>query len=65
MHNSIIHFSDSSTHSATAGKLVPSSLEIPPLNCTKHFYYNQIIRIWNSLPPFDLHLSLCYFEDQA
>ena len=50
-----VHFSDSSTHSA-AGKLVPSSLEIPRLNCTKHFYYNRIIRIWNSLPPFDLHL---------
>ena len=54
-----VHFSDSSTRSATAGKLVPSSLVIPRLNCTKHFYYcnNWIIRIWNTLPPFDLHLS--------
>ena len=30
---------------------------ISRLNCTKHFYNNQTIRIWNSLPPFDLHLS--------
>ena len=52
-----VHFSDSSTCSATAGKLIPSSLKIPRLDRTKHFYYNRIIMIWNSLPPFDLHLS--------
>ena len=60
-----VHFSDSSTQctpSATAGELIPSSLKIPCLNCTKHFYYNRIIRIWNSLPPTFIS---CYFEDQT
>ena len=32
-----VHFFDSSTRSATAGKFVPSSLIIPRLNHTKHF----------------------------
>ena len=50
-----VHFPDSRTRSATAGKLIPSSLVIPHLNHVVNT--STIAGLWNSLPPFDLHLN--------
>ena len=26
------------------------------INVSKHIYFNRVIRVWNSLPPIDIHL---------
>ena len=51
-----IHFAQSSTRSSSTGKITASSPCTPRLNVnsTRHFYFNRIIKIWNSLPPLDL-----------
>ena len=38
--------------------LKPVNAQIPRLNSTRHYYFNRVIRIWNTLPPLDLELSL-------
>ena len=49
-------FNTNSTHSSSNNKPVPTSSCIPQLNsATKHFYFYQIVRVWNSLHPFDIH----------
>ena len=48
-------FSPNNTRSGTYKKLVQ-----PPIthNRDKHFYFNRLPHLWNSLPPIDLSLSL-------
>ena len=52
-----VSFSTTSTRSSSTNKLVPTSLCIPRLNSTRHFYFCRIVRVWNSLPPFDIQNS--------
>ena len=52
-----VSFSTTSTRSSSTNKLVPTSLCIPRLNSTRHCYFCQIVRVWNSLPPFDIQNS--------
>lgn len=42
------------TRSAPSGKLRPASPSIPRVNSTRHYYFNRLIRIWNSLPILDI-----------
>ena len=53
-----IHFAQSPTRSSSTGKITASSPCTPRLNSTRHFYFNRIIKIWNSLPPLDLDCPL-------
>ena len=50
-----IHFSSSNTRSSTYLKLRHSATS---KNSQGHFYFNRIPRLWNSLPPFDICLSI-------
>ena len=52
-----IQFITSASRSATSHKIRPVITRSPRLNITKFFYFNRIVRIWNSLPPVDLSLS--------
>ena len=52
--SSYITFSDSSTRSSTAFKLKHAK---STSNAHRHFYFNRLPRLWNSLPPIDLNLS--------
>ena len=50
-----ITFSKCSTRSGSAKKMnVPRATT----NSRKHFYLNRLPKLWNSLPPIDLDLSL-------
>ena len=53
-----VHFTASSTHYFTIGKIKTSFPVIPCLYSAKHYYFNSIMKIWNSLPPFDLDGSM-------
>ena len=55
--SNFIKFSSSATRSSTMHKIHSASTHIPRLNSTRHFYFNRIVRIWNSLPPLNLDLS--------
>ena len=41
----------SSTRASAYNRLKRSNHTIPRLNSTRNFYFNRVIRIWNSLPP--------------
>ena len=49
-----LSFSSGTTRSATNNKLVHKHFR---LNTNRHFYFNRIPRIWNSLPPINLSHS--------
>ena len=53
-----ICFVQSSTRSSSTGKITASFPCTPRLNSTRHYYFNRIIKIWNSLPPLDLDSPL-------
>ena len=49
-----VTFNISSTRLGYFSKLLHN---ITPTSYTRHFYFNRIVRLWNSLPFIDLHLS--------
>ena len=49
-----IQFSESNTRSSSHNKLKHS---LSKTNLEGHFFFNQLPRLWNSLPPLNLHLS--------
>ena len=49
-----VNFSDTSTRTAGQGKL---KYVYKRLSSTRHFYFNRVVRLWNSLPFLDLSLS--------
>ena len=52
---SYVDFSEGSTRSSTHFKLKHS---LSKSNTTGHFYFNRLPRLWNSLPPINLDLSI-------
>ena len=54
-----VSFSSSSTRSSAHGKLVHSKSST---NLCRHFFFNRLPRLWNSLPAFSLDLSLPSFK---
>ena len=52
---SFVQFSKRGTRSSTGLKL---SHVYAPINRSRHFFFNRIPRLWNSLPPFNLELSI-------
>lgn len=44
----------------SATNKIKSNLAIPHSNPVRHFYFNRLLRLWNSLPPLDLDLP--YFK---
>ena len=50
-----VSFSESNTRSSTHNKLIHTK---SPTNSSRHFYFNRLPRLWNSLPPIDLDSSL-------
>ena len=50
-----VQFCSSNTRSSTFLKLKQSNAK---LNCVRHFYFNRLPRLWNSLPHIDLNLPL-------
>ena len=50
-----VTFHTSSTHSSTHLKL---KHVLSRTSCARHFYFNRIPRLWNSLPTFDLDQSI-------
>lgn len=50
-----VKFCSSSTRSATYHKLIHSKSKD---NITRHQFFNRLPRLWNSLPPIDLSLSI-------
>ena len=50
-----LHFTKGNTRSSSHSKLVQSST---PTNTGSHFYFIRFPRLWNSLPPLDLTLSV-------
>ena len=48
-------FSKTTTRSSSTRKLTYKHVRT---NMTRHFYFNRIVRLWNSLPQIDLSLSL-------
>ena len=43
---------------------VQQLMQVPRLNSTRHYYFNRVIRIWITLPPLDLELSLTTLKKQ-
>lgn len=52
--NSYVSFSDTSTRSTMSCKLKHATSQS---TAHRHFYFNRLPRLWNSLPPFDLNYS--------
>ena len=50
-----VQFCSSNTRSFTHLKMKQPFLK---LNCVRHFYFNRLPRLWNSIPPIDLDQSL-------
>ena len=48
-----ISYVSSSTRASSHNKIKRSQLLIPRLSVTRSFYFNRVIRIWNSLPFID------------
>ena len=44
----ILQYVPFSTHGTTAGKL---KVNYKHMSTTRHFYFNQVIRLWNAIPP--------------
>ena len=53
--NNFISFSTSNTRSATHNKLNHTK---SATNSHRHFYFNRLPRLWNSIPPIDLNSSI-------
>ena len=53
-----------SSRESSCLNLKPVNAQIPRLNSTRHYYFNRVIRIWNTLPPLDLELSLTTLKKQ-
>ena len=51
-----ITYMSSSTRASSLNKIKSSRLLTPRLNITRHFFFNRVIRIWNSLPYIDIQL---------
>ena len=51
-----ISFVSSSTRAATMNRIKRTIPLKPRLNSTRHFYFNRMVRLWNSLPNIDLQL---------
>ena len=49
-----VTFNTSATRSGTSNKLIHN---FAPTNQARHFFFNRIVRLWNSLPAIDLNLS--------
>ena len=52
-----ISFFSSSTRASSQNRIKRTDSSIPRLNATKHFFFNRVTRIWNALPPIDMHRS--------
>ena len=52
---SFVHFCSNSTRSSTHFKLKHASAK---RNCVRHFYFNRLPRLWNSLPYIDIDKPL-------
>ena len=59
-----ISFMSSSTRASSHNKIKRSHLLIPHLNVTRHFFFNRVIRIWNSLPYIDIQLPYLSIKRQ-
>ena len=59
--HSLISFSSSDTRSASSHKMIHS---ISSTNHSRHFFFNQIPRLWNALPSIDLDLSINTIKKQ-
>ena len=55
--NDFISFSDSNTRSSKHLKLKHNKLTNSSTNSHRHFFFNRIPRLWNSLPPINLDSS--------
>ena len=60
-----ISFIEGITRFSINGKIKSSFAGIPRTNLTRHFYFNRIVRLRNSLPPLDLSLSLSSLKKQV
>ena len=56
-----VTFASVNTQSSSSGKLVDSYTRYSP---SRHFYYNRIVRQWNSLPTIDLNQSIYSIKRQ-
>ena len=57
-----VSFSSGPTCSGSTYKLV---CKYKRTTATRHFYFNRVVRLWNSLPPFDLSLSFSSLKQQV
>ena len=55
IYKNYVQFCSSNTRSFTHLKMKQLFLK---LNCVRHFYFNRLPRLWNSIPPIDLDQSL-------
>ena len=53
--NEFVTFASGKTRSASFGKLIHN---LSSYSTTRHFYFNRIARLWNSLPPIDTTQSM-------
>lgn len=53
-----VQFITSTTRSSSANNIRSSLVHSPRLNITRHFYFNRLPRLWNSLPHVELNKSL-------
>ena len=51
-----ISFVSTSTRAATMNRIKRSIPLKPRLNTTRHFYFNRVVRLWNTIPNIDLQL---------
>ena len=56
-----ISFTNTNTRSSTKNKM---SYNFKRTTIGRHFYFNRIIRLWNSLPEFDLQKSVLRLKSQ-
>ena len=56
-----IHLNNSVTRSSTHLKLLHKCIKY---NSSRHFYFNRLPRLWNSLPPINLELSTSTLKHQ-
>ena len=62
--SNFIVFLDSSTHSSSQAK-IQSTLPPPKSTSSNHFYFNRIVRIWNSLSYIDLDSPFLSIESKS
>ena len=56
-----VHFSSQDTRSSAGMKMTH---HYAPTNSSRHFFYNRIPRLWNSMPPMDLQQSTATIKHQ-